>query len=123
MQGLSSSVHQLPKIPSKLYFTIGEASKLCEVKPHVLRYWEQEFNQLRPVKRKGNRRYYRKSDIETVRNIKRLLHDQGYTIGGARQVLAIHGTPPNISSDTSHAMPQIIDSMVAELESVLNLLD
>src|ERR671938_1188874 len=78
---------ELPAIPGKRYFTIGEVSDLCGVKPHVLRYWEQEFPQLRPVKRRGNRRYYPPEDVQMVRRIRSLLYDQGFTIGGARQRL------------------------------------
>ncbi len=80
-----SNNHELPAIPGKRYFTIGEVSELCAVKPHVLRYWEQEFPQLKPVKRRGNRRYYQREDVLTIRQIRSLLYDQGYTIGGARQ--------------------------------------
>ena len=76
--------NELPAIPGKRYFTIGEVSELCAVKPHVLRYWEQEFPQLKPVKRRGNRRYYQREDVLTIRQIRSLLYDQGYTIGGAR---------------------------------------
>ncbi len=76
---------ELPPIPGKRYFTIGEVSDLCAVKPHVLRYWEQEFPQLKPVKRRGNRRYYQREDVEMIRTIRSLLYEQGYTIGGARQ--------------------------------------
>ena len=75
----------LPEIPAKRYFTIGEVGELCAVKPHVLRYWEQEFPQLKPVKRRGNRRYYQRQDVILIRQIKSLLYDQGFTIGGARQ--------------------------------------
>ncbi len=74
---------QLPPIPGKRYFTIGEVSELCGVKPHVLRYWEQEFPQLKPVKRRGNRRYYQRQDVIIIRQIRSLLYDQGFTIGGA----------------------------------------
>ena len=77
----------LPKIPGKRYFTIGEVSELCDVKPHVLRYWEQEFDMLKPVKRRGNRRYYQQQDILLVRKIRHLLYGQGYTISGARTQL------------------------------------
>ncbi|HEX4871455.1 MAG TPA: MerR family transcriptional regulator [Nevskiaceae bacterium] len=77
----------LPEIPRKRYFAIGEVSELCDVKPHVLRYWEQEFPQLKPVKRRGNRRYYQQEDVLMVRRIRGLLYDQGFTIGGARQRL------------------------------------
>jgi len=77
----------LPEIPRKRYFAIGEVSELCDVKPHVLRYWEQEFPQLKPVKRRGNRRYYQQDDVQMVRRIRSLLYEQGFTIGGARQRL------------------------------------
>ena len=76
---------ELPPIPPKRYFTIGEVGELCAVKPHVLRYWEAEFPQLKPVKRRGNRRYYQRQDVILIREIKSLLYEQGYTIGGARQ--------------------------------------
>lgn len=78
----------LPAIPNKRYFTIGEAGDLCGVKPHVLRYWEQEFTQLKPTKRRGNRRYYQHKDVILVRKIRHLLYEKGYTIGGARKHLA-----------------------------------
>ena len=77
----------LPPIPAKRYFTIGEVSELCGVKPHVLRYWEQEFNQLKPVKRRGNRRYYQHQEVLLVRRIRELLYSQGFTISGARNRL------------------------------------
>src|SRR5712675_3056514 len=79
--------NELPAIPGKRYFTIGEVSELCGVKPHVLRYWEQEFPQLKPVKRRGNRRYYQHDDVMMIRRIRSLLYEQGFTIGGARQRL------------------------------------
>lgn len=75
---------QLPPIPAKRYFTIGEVGELCDVKPHVLRYWEQEFTQLRPIKRRGNRRYYQHHEVLMIRRIRELLYDQGFTISGAR---------------------------------------
>jgi DNA-binding transcriptional MerR regulator len=78
---------QLPPIPAKRYFTIGEVGELCGVKPHVLRYWEQEFTQLRPVKRRGNRRYYQHHEVLMIRRIRDLLYDQGFTISGARNRL------------------------------------
>ena len=84
---------QLPPIPGKRYFTIGEVSELCGVKPHVLRYWEQEFPQLKPVKRRGNRRYYQRQDVIVIRQIRSLLYDQGFTIGGARNKLGGRGSP------------------------------
>ena len=77
----------LPPIPAKRYFTIGEVGELCGVKPHVLRYWEQEFTQLRPVKRRGNRRYYQHHEVLMIRRIRELLYDQGFTISGARNRL------------------------------------
>jgi len=77
----------LPAIPAKRYFTIGEVSDLCRVKPHVLRYWEQEFTQLKPIKRRGNRRYYQHHEVLLVRRIRELLYEQGYTISGARNKL------------------------------------
>jgi len=77
----------LPPIPAKRYFTIGEVSELCGVKPHVLRYWEQEFTQLKPVKRRGNRRYYQHHEVLLIRRIRELLYDQGFTISGARNRL------------------------------------
>src|SRR3990170_8787384 len=78
---------ELPPIPAKRYFTIGEVSDLCGVKPHVLRYWEQEFTQLKPVKRRGNRRYYQHHEVLLIRRIRELLYDQGFTISGARNRL------------------------------------
>ena len=78
---------QLPPIPAKRYFTIGEVSELCGVKPHVLRYWEQEFTQLKPVKRRGNRRYYQHHEVLLIRRIRELLYEQGFTISGARNKL------------------------------------
>jgi DNA-binding transcriptional MerR regulator len=83
----------LPAIPAKRYFTIGEVSELCGVKPYVLRYWEQEFTQLRPVKRRGNRRYYQHHEVLLIRRIRELLYDQGFTISGARNRLAESGQP------------------------------
>jgi DNA-binding transcriptional MerR regulator len=81
----------LPPIPAKRYFTIGEVSELCGVKPHVLRYWEQEFTQLRPVKRRGNRRYYQHHEVLLIRRIRDLLYEQGFTINGARNRLDSQG--------------------------------
>ena len=81
----------LPPIPAKRYFTIGEVSELCGVKPHVLRYWEQEFSQLKPVKRRGNRRYYQHHEVLLIRRIRELLYEQGFTISGARNKLDIRG--------------------------------
>ncbi len=83
--------NKLPPIPAKRYFTIGEVSELCGVKPYVLRYWEQEFIQLKPMKRRGNRRYYQHHEVLLVRRIRELLYDQGFTISGARNRLTDHG--------------------------------
>ncbi|MGD9788645.1 MAG: MerR family transcriptional regulator [Sulfuricellaceae bacterium] len=82
---------ELPPIPAKRYFTIGEVSELCGVKPHVLRYWEQEFTQLKPVKRRGNRRYYQHHEVLLIRRIRELLYEQGFTISGARNRLEESG--------------------------------
>ena len=104
----------LPPIPGKRYFTIGEVSRLCDVKPHVLRYWEQEFTQLKPVKRRGNRRYYQQQDVLTIRQIRSLLYDQGFTIGGARQRLS--------SGDAREDLTQyrlLVKQMNSEFEDVL----
>jgi len=89
---------ELPLIPSKRYFTIGEVGELCGVKPHVLRYWEQEFTQLRPVKRRGNRRYYQHHEVMLIRRIRELLYEQGFTISGARNRLLSEGDGGEISS-------------------------
>jgi DNA-binding transcriptional MerR regulator len=108
---------ELPPIPGKRYFTIGEVSDLCAVKPHVLRYWEQEFPQLKPVKRRGNRRYYQRQDVLVIRQIRSLLYDDGFTIGGARQKL----TGEEARSDLTQSQ-QIIRQLRLELEEVLRLL-
>lgn len=121
----------LPPIPSKKYFTIGEVSELCDVKTHVLRYWEQEFPQLKPVKRRGNRRYYQRHDVLMVRQIRSLLYDHGFTIGGARQQL-ISATASAAAAATAQpvadpAAPkidpaqrrQIVQQLRGELEQVL----
>jgi len=89
----------LPPIPAKRYFTIGEVSELCGVKPHVLRYWEQEFTQLKPVKRRGNRRYYQHHEVLLIRRIRELLYEEGFTISGARNRL--DGTLANGAADES----------------------
>ena len=108
---------ELPPIPGKRYFTIGEVSELCAVKPHVLRYWEQEFPQLKPVKRRGNRRYYQRQDVLIIRQIRSLLYEEGFTIGGARQRL----TGDSAKSDVTQSQ-QIIKQMRMELEQVLKIL-
>ncbi|MEO7726822.1 MAG: MerR family transcriptional regulator, partial [Burkholderiales bacterium] len=91
METNHSTKETLPPIPAKRYFTIGEVSELCGVKPHVLRYWEQEFTQLKPVKRRGNRRYYQHHEVLLIRRIRELLYEQGFTISGARNRLADSG--------------------------------
>ena len=108
---------ELPVIPGKRYFTIGEVSELCAVKPHVLRYWEQEFPTLRPVKRRGNRRYYQRHDVLLIRQIRSLLYEQGYTIGGAR--LKLSGD--EAKEDVTQSL-QIIRQMRLELEEILHTL-
>ncbi len=108
---------ELPPIPGKRYFTIGEVSDLCAVKPHVLRYWEQEFPQLKPVKRRGNRRYYQRQDVLIIRQIRSLLYEEGFTIGGARQRL----TGEEAKSDVSQSQ-QIIRQLRTELEQVLKII-
>ena len=107
----------LPVIPGKRYFTIGEVSELCGVKPHVLRYWEQEFPQLKPVKRRGNRRYYQRHDVLMIRQIRSLLYEQGFTIGGAR--LRLSGD--QAKEDVTQSL-QIVRQMRLELEDILQLL-
>jgi DNA-binding transcriptional MerR regulator len=115
----------LPPIPAKRYFTIGEVSELCGVKPHVLRYWEQEFTQLRPVKRRGNRRYYQRHEVMLVRRIRELLYEQGFTIHGARSRLG-QGTPEDATSVPGSAVSFSTRADLArlrdEIESVLSLL-
>ena len=98
----SSANATLPAIPAKRYFTIGEVSDLCRVKPYVLRYWEQEFTQLKPMKRRGNRRYYQHHEVLLIRRIRELLYDQGFTISGARNNL---GVGAQTAADDDHATP------------------
>jgi DNA-binding transcriptional MerR regulator len=110
----------LPPIPAKRYFTIGEVSELCGVKPHVLRYWEQEFTQLKPVKRRGNRRYYQHHEVLLIRRIRELLYDQGFTISGARNRLDELVAEPTKTPRASRS-PQL-SALRKEIESVLQLL-
>ncbi len=113
-----SNNNELPAIPGKRYFTIGEVSELCEVKPHVLRYWEQEFPSLNPVKRRGNRRYYQRQDVVLIRQIRSLLYQQGFTIGGARQRLEGES-----SKEEQTPYKQLIQQTISELEGIITLLD
>ena len=131
-------VSALPAIPAKRYFTIGEVSELCGVKPHVLRYWEQEFNQLKPVKRRGNRRYYQHHEVLLIRRIRELLYEQGFTISGARNRLSENDAKSGAASTqeklqelspaikpvsaTSAATNTQVDSLRKGLMEVLQLL-
>jgi|TARA_B110000908_G_scaffold168004_1_gene222028 DNA-binding transcriptional MerR regulator len=108
---------QLPPIPGKTYFTIGEVSNLCSIKPHVLRYWEQEFPSLNPLKRRGNRRYYQHPDVILIRQIASLLYQQGFTIDGARQKLL-----GNDAREDATQVCQVINQTVSELEELLSSL-
>ncbi|HKK23802.1 MAG TPA: MerR family transcriptional regulator [Pseudohaliea sp.] len=110
--------NELPAIPGKRYFTIGEVSELCAVKPHVLRYWEQEFPQLKPVKRRGNRRYYQREDVLTIRQIRSLLYEEGYTIGGARQRMEDDGDKGVRSAE----LKAVLQESIRDLEEALALL-
>jgi len=111
----------LPPIPAKRYFTIGEVSELCGVKPHVLRYWEQEFTQLKPVKRRGNRRYYQHHEVLLIRRIRELLYEQGFTISGARNKLDSRG-PGDIPSARPEFDGPDLSVIRLELENILGLL-
>jgi DNA-binding transcriptional MerR regulator len=121
----------LPPIPAKRYFTIGEVSELCGVKPHVLRYWEQEFTQLKPVKRRGNRRYYQHHEVLLIRRIRELLYEQGFTISGARNKLDSRGIalagfdePAAIEEAVAAPAAPVFDNetLRAELQDILELL-
>ncbi len=125
MATTSNSRDELPSIPAKRYFTIGEVSELCGVKPHVLRYWEQEFTQLRPVKRRGNRRYYQHHEVLLVRRIRELLYQEGFTISGARNRLddgpgKMSEAPERLMSGPSASGSSM--SVRAELAAIIELL-
>ena len=132
MSDKSSERIALPPIPAKRYFTIGEVSELCAVKPHVLRYWEQEFTQLKPVKRRGNRRYYQHHEVLLIRRIRELLYEQGFTINGARNRLdegrhahhhAETETEEALQTATETSVPSVdIASLRGELIEVQHLL-
>ncbi len=120
----SSNKDTLPPIPAKRYFTIGEVSELCGVKPHVLRYWEQEFTQLKPVKRRGNRRYYQHHEVLLIRRIRELLYEQGFTISGARNRLdetAASGSA-RASARASEAQAGNLGHLRQELKRVIDIL-
>ena len=122
MTMLDPSAIELPQIPGKRYFTIGEVSELCAVKPHVLRYWEQEFPRLRPVKRRGNRRYYQRHEVELIREIRRLLYLDGYTISGARSQLQ----KPKDQGETDPALRTVRQDyrgIIDELQKISFLLE
>jgi len=112
----------LPPIPAKRYFTIGEVSELCGVKPHVLRYWEQEFTQLKPVKRRGNRRYYQHHEVLLIRRIRDLLYDQGFTISGARNRLDETVAEPAKASRAGAGRAANLSVLRKEIKVVLDIL-
>ena len=125
----SSPKEPLPPIPAKRYFTIGEVSELCGVKPHVLRYWEQEFTQLKPVKRRGNRRYYQHHEVLLIRRIRELLYDQGFTISGARNRLdeivaqPAAGTPASAPAVPERSRDVDVARLRSALKGVLDILE
>ena len=113
---------ELPPIPDKRYFTIGEVSDLCAVKAHVLRYWEQEFSQLRPVKRRGNRRYYQHHEVLLIRRIRELLYEEGFTISGARQRLEHDAEAPTETAPAPGASALDVGKLRAEISAILKIL-
>lgn len=131
--GINKKTADLPPVPNKRYFTIGEVGQLCSLQPHVLRYWEQEFSVLAPTKRRGNRRYYQQQDIELVRNIRRLLYEEGYTLQGAKAQLkqkrcfnSSHASDSNTveliqAGENTIAQPQETSSFT--LEQIIDELD
>jgi DNA-binding transcriptional MerR regulator len=114
----------LPVIPAKRYFTIGEVSDLCGVKPHVLRYWEQEFTQLKPLKRRGNRRYYQHHEVLLIRRIRELLYEHGFTINGARNRLDTVEAVPVAAKPQPRGTPRVlaVSEVKSELKSILTML-
>ena len=112
----------LPLIPAKRYFTIGEVGELCDVKPHVLRYWEQEFAQLKPVKRRGNRRYYQHHEVLLIRRIRELLYEHGFTISGARLQLGDQVTSDVIEQVVAAPAPVDLSGLRQEIQAVLQVL-
>ncbi|MYB34275.1 MAG: MerR family transcriptional regulator [Gammaproteobacteria bacterium] len=127
---LDAKGFDLPPIPAKRYFAIGEVSKLCQVKPHVLRYWEQEFPHLKPVKRRGNRRYYQLHEVKLIRQIRHLLHIEGYTINGARAQLdlteAIDSRTKSSQSPDSvetNADKESLSQLISDLKEIRKVLE
>ena len=113
----------LPPIPSKRYFTIGEVSDLCLVKPHVLRYWEQEFTNLNPVKRRGNRRYYQRHEVQLIRRIRHLLYVEGFTISGAKNQLELEAADKNQETNSKiDNQKELISSLIKEIDEVVSIL-
>ena len=130
MENLATT--DLPAIPAKRYFTIGEVSELCGVKPHVLRYWEQEFTQLKPLKRRGNRRYYQHHEVLLIRRIRELLYEHGFTINGARNRLEepvssgappLRGSPDGAQKTMTVPQPLSPSNIRKELKSILKMLE
>ena len=117
------ALESLPPIPAKRYFTIGEVSELCGVKPHVLRYWEQEFTQLSPAKRRGNRRYYQHHEVILVRRIRELLYAQGFTISGARHQLEDQAIHAQEEADESARLRKVLHGVRDELQELLTALN
>ena len=113
---------ELPPIPAKRYFTIGEVSELCAVKAHVLRYWEQEFTQLRPVKRRGNRRYYQHHEVLLIRRIRELLYEEGFTISGARQRLEHDSGSAPVAAPVPATTALDAGKLRAEIAAILKIL-
>lgn len=122
LMNASEKSANLPPIPAKRYFTIGEVSELCCVKPHVLRYWEQEFTQLKPVKRRGNRRYYQHHEVLLIRRIRDLLYEQGFTISGARNRLGDQSQVPHDTEAAVRLSGSEFQALRAELQAVSDML-
>ena len=122
LQSETPAAAELPPIPAKRYFTIGEVSELCGVKPHVLRYWEQEFTQLRPVKRGGNRRYYQHHEVLLIRRIRELLYQDGFTISGARNRLDELASRKREDAEESIGLREQLAAVRSEIKSILQIL-
>ncbi|GEC94722.1 MAG: hypothetical protein RLZZ220_1668 [Pseudomonadota bacterium] len=122
LQSETPAAAELPPIPAKRYFTIGEVSELCGVKPHVLRYWEQEFTQLRPVKRGGNRRYYQHHEVLLIRRIRELLYQDGFTISGARNRLDELASRKREDAEEAIGLREQLASVRSEIKSLLQIL-